>query len=182
MPSGETRFAELYDRFYGDVWRYCSRRTTPDNVDDAVADTFLTAWRKIDQLPSGDEALPWLYSVAYRTIGHHYRSSRRRRRLHEKLNALGVDLQIDTEEIVVLDHESRQVHRALETLRASDQEILRLNAWEELTVGDIATVLDIEPEAAKKRLSRARLALSRSYDRLEKRMKTIPAAQKGGAF
>jgi RNA polymerase sigma-70 factor (ECF subfamily) len=41
------------------------RRT--DNADDAadvIAETFLTAWRRLDEIPAGDQARLWLYGVA----------------------------------------------------------------------------------------------------------------------
>lgn len=53
----------------------CRRRTSADTVDDVVADTYLTVWRKIDQVPAGDGCLPWLYGVAYRVLSHQYRGS-----------------------------------------------------------------------------------------------------------
>lgn len=58
MSSGDARFVEIYERSYRHVYGYCRRRTTVDQVDDAVADTYLTVWRKIDQVPSGDDLLP----------------------------------------------------------------------------------------------------------------------------
>jgi DNA-directed RNA polymerase specialized sigma24 family protein len=42
---------------------------------------FLTMWRRIDEVPEGDAALVWLYGVAYRVIGHQWRSVKRRSRL-----------------------------------------------------------------------------------------------------
>jgi hypothetical protein len=51
MPTDDTRFVELYERYYGAILAYCRRRTAADRAEDAVADTFLTAWRRIDDLP-----------------------------------------------------------------------------------------------------------------------------------
>jgi DNA-directed RNA polymerase specialized sigma24 family protein len=39
------------------VREYCSRRVSADAVDDAVADTFLTVWRRIDYVPTDAEVL-----------------------------------------------------------------------------------------------------------------------------
>ncbi len=182
MSSSDTRFAELYDGYYRQVFLYCRRRTRPDLVDDAVADTFLTAWKKIDNVPSGSDALPWLYAVAYRTIGHQYRASGRHRKLREKLSALGIaDGVYDSADLVVTNHESRQVLEALSKLRPSDQELLRLSVWEELSSSQIAVVLDISVSAAKKRSTRARAALLRAYESLQ-RQTSSPAAQKGGVW
>ncbi len=182
MTGRDARFAELYDGYYRKVLLYCRRRTKPELVDDAVAETFLTAWKKIDQVPSGSDALPWLYSVAYRAIGHQYRASGRHKKLREKLAALGmVNAANDSAELLVMNHDSRQVVQALSKLRPSDQELLRLLVWEELSSSEIATVLGISVAAAKKRSTRAKTALARSYRSLETRTSS-PAAQEGGAW
>jgi RNA polymerase sigma-70 factor (ECF subfamily) len=182
MTSGDARFAELYDGYYRKVLLYCRRRTVPDLVDHAVAETFLTAWRKIDEVPLGSEALPWLYAVAYRAIGHQYRTSGRHRKLKEKMSSIGLSETVqDSADLVVMDHESRQVLEALSKLRRSDQELLRLAVWEELPSSQIAAALGISEAAAKKRSTRAKAALMKSFERLEK-IKSSPAAQKGGAW
>ena len=73
--SGEDAlFTELYRRHYRPIRDFCRRRVAGDLVDDAVAETFLTAWRRFEDVPAGDEALLWLYGVAYRVIGHQWRS------------------------------------------------------------------------------------------------------------
>ena len=156
MNPGDARFADLYDRHRGKLVSYCRRRTAADNVEDAVAETFLIAWRKITDVPEAPADLPWLYSIAYRVIGHQYRSKRRRSRLNAKLAGLGIEQAANSEEIVVMNHESRQVLEALSKLRPSDQEVLRLSVWEGLGHSDIGRVLDISEEAAKKRFARAR--------------------------
>jgi DNA-directed RNA polymerase specialized sigma24 family protein len=37
-------------------------------VQDAFADVFLTAWRRLDDVPEGDAARVWLYATARRVI------------------------------------------------------------------------------------------------------------------
>ena len=52
-------FAELYRRYHRPVHDFCRRRVASDLVDDAVAETFLTAWRRLDDVPAGEAALVW---------------------------------------------------------------------------------------------------------------------------
>lgn len=61
MTADEARFAVIYEAYFRHVYAYCHRRTGPDRADDAVSETFLAAWRKIDQVPDGPAVLPWLY-------------------------------------------------------------------------------------------------------------------------
>ena len=73
----------------------------------------------------------------------------------------------------------REVIAAAQRLRKRDVEILRLSLWEHLSLDEIGAVLDINPNAAKQRLFRARNNLVREYER-DNRSAVAPAAQEGG--
>ena len=182
MPSREdARFAELYRRYYRSIRQFCRRRVANDLVDDAVAETFLTAWRRLEDVPAGDEALIWLYGVAYRVIGHQWRSTARRRRLEDRLRSVVRRPASAADESVIDGDEYRLVLDAAARLGDTDAEVLRLVAWEQLSVADTAAVLEIAPNAVKQRLHRARRNLAREYRRLESRQTSTPAAPEGGA-
>jgi RNA polymerase sigma factor (sigma-70 family) len=85
------------------------------------------------------------------------------------------------DELYIVGEESRLVITALESLGRSDQEILRLAAWEELPHAEIADVLGISVHAVRQRLHKAKKRLAKSYDSLERR-RTTPAARKGGTW
>ncbi len=72
--QNEDRFADLYRDWQKPVHAYCARRLAAAQAADAVSEVFLVAWRKIDQVPEGAAALPWLYAVAYRVVSHQWRS------------------------------------------------------------------------------------------------------------
>jgi RNA polymerase sigma-70 factor, ECF subfamily len=145
MGEREERFARLFASAYGPLWAYARRRVAPDDVEDVVAETLTVAWRRLDEVP--EAALAWLYGVAHKAIGNQTRSRNRRLRLLSRLAAEPERAENDPP-AAVLD--------ALSALRPSDQEILRLAAWEELGPSDIAVVLGCSANAAALRLSRAR--------------------------
>ena len=80
------RFEELFYRYRGEVRAYAWRRASPAVAEDAVAETFLIAWRRLDAI--GDDPLPWLFSVARRVIANQHRGEHRR---HALLQRLGGD-------------------------------------------------------------------------------------------
>jgi RNA polymerase sigma factor (sigma-70 family) len=176
----DVRFAQLYDRCYGAIRDYCSRRVAVDAVDDAVADTFLTVWRRLDQVPAGEEALMWTYGIAYRVIGHQWRSTARRRRLQDRLRTVDARPMAAADEDTHDDAGNRLVLAALARLGDTDAEVLRLVAWEQLSIAEVATVLGIAPDAARQRLHRARRKLAYAYSALQSRP-TSPDAPTGGA-
>lgn len=181
MANNEARFVEIYKTNYRSIYAYLRRRLASDLVDDAVAETFLVAWRKVNLIPSGEETLPWLYGVAHRVVMHQWRSSYRSGRLRERLNSLGVEAPTPPEELIISSLESGQVLQAASKLKATDQEILRLSIWEGLSHKDIASALDLETEAVRQRFSRALTQLTKEFNRLEKKNRQSPA-QEGGVW
>ena len=151
MADREDRFRIVFDAGYGPVWAYARRRVVASDVEDVVADVMAVAWRRLEDVPDDDQALPWLYGVARRTIANRRRSQHRRARLLERL---GRERTVDTPR-----DDRPDVIAALERLRPSDREVLRLAAWEQLGPAEIAVVLGCSANAAALRLSRARRRL-----------------------
>jgi RNA polymerase sigma-70 factor (ECF subfamily) len=177
----EIRFGELYGRLYRPVHAYCRRRLSSDAVDDAVAQVFLTAWRRLHDVPDGDRALLWLYEVAHRVIGDQWRGAARRRRLEARLRGV-VDRPVSAVDETVLDRDaSRRVLHAIGQLNDTDVEVLLLMAWEHLSVADIAIVLNIAPNAVTQRLHRARRNLGREYRRLQAQPIATADTRTGGS-
>ena len=136
------------------------RRTDSESAHDGAADTFLVAWRRIDQVPR-DRELPWLYGVARRVLSQQRRSSGRRRNLAQKLGGLARSDVPEPDTLVVRNSEYAAVIDALERMGTHDQELLRLAVWEELPHADIGRILGCSAHAVDQRLYRATKRLSR---------------------
>jgi RNA polymerase sigma factor (sigma-70 family) len=156
--SGEARLEALFDEHYSAVRTYTRRRAPEALVDDVVAETFLVAWRRIDELPT--EVRPWLLGVARKTLATQLRSARRRSTLVEKLKAVE-----DSAAFSQVDVADTGVIASFERLSASDQEILALAAWEELRPREAAVVLGMSPARYRLRLHRAKRRLLRELAR-----------------
>jgi RNA polymerase sigma factor (sigma-70 family) len=151
------RFDDLYAANHRQVLGYLLRRT--DNTDDAAdvfAETFLIAWRRLDDLPSGQQARMWLYGTARLTLANHRRGERRRTALAERLRA---DLAIRYQPPAFAG-ELAEISAAFGRLTESDRELLSLVAWEGLDPGQIGAVLGCSRNAARIRLHRARRKLA----------------------
>jgi RNA polymerase sigma factor (sigma-70 family) len=151
--TAEAEFSAVYADTYWAVQRYFVRRLGGDaeHARDLTAEVFAVAWRRRSALPP--EPLPWLYEVARRVLSNERRSERRRARLTEAVRRHEVVRQDDP---VHAPSAPDRVHRALEHLSDSDQEVLRLAAWEELTTDQLAVALHCSRSAAAMRLHRAR--------------------------
>lgn len=147
----QTSFEDAYRRWYSDVFRYCRRRVGDDLALDVASDVWTVAWRRRDALEAAEEPLAWLYGVARKSVSNARRSSRRRRALADKAKADAAPDAPDT---------TSEVLDALGRLGSSDQEVLRLVAWEGLAGAELAVALGTSESTARKRLSRARSRLA----------------------
>jgi RNA polymerase sigma factor (sigma-70 family) len=157
MSERQGRFDALYAANHAPIFGYAVRRTaSPDDAADILAETFLTAWRRLDDVPAGEEARMWLYGVARRVLANYHRGERRRSALADRLHAELASSCASPE----FDEESAKIAEALRRLPPHQRELLALNAWEGLDYGQIATVLGCSRNAVRIRLHRARLRLA----------------------
>lgn len=154
----EKRFAKLYRQHGRSVLAYALRRAEPEDAADVAAETFLVAWRRLDEVPDGDRARLWLYGVAGRALANQRRGALRRLNLAERLRT---DLRDQVDAFELPDPHDWPVLRALAQLDQRDRELLLLSGWEGLSPRQIARVLDVSVVAARSRLFRARARLMR---------------------
>ena len=155
------RFDALFASYSSDIVSYCVWRAgSASDAQDAAAEVFLTAWRRLDDLAEGDAARVWLYATARKVIANQRRSSRRRAALHERLAfevvAALQDSSSDSEEVAV--------HEALRRLGPRDREVLLLAEWEGLSPAQIASVLGCPTVTARGRLHRARRRFRAAFE------------------
>ena len=162
--SRNPQFAALYRAHRDAVWAYCIRRVPRHEVDDAVAEVFLVAWRRRDTAPDGDEIVPWLYGVARNVTRNAQRSSRRRTRLGIKVDGLGAVHGESAEAPVIRRATDEAILTAVAALEEDERELLRLRTWEELPIADIATVVGRSPRSVESKLARIRKKLAHSLD------------------
>ncbi|MGI9584485.1 MAG: RNA polymerase sigma factor [Acidimicrobiia bacterium] len=177
-PNDAARFTSLYQDHRRHVYAYCRRRVYAATVDDVVADVYLTVWRRIDDAPTGEGARPWLYRIAYLVTSNHWRGMLRRKNLDAKLDSMGIASGVSVPDQLILREEVRDALQTLEALSDTDREIIKLSVWEHLSNDEISIVLDIEPNAVRQRLHRARKRLASEHT---KRYGSVsPTAQNGG--
>lgn len=135
-----------------------------------VAETFLIAWRKFDDMPGNNETLLWLYGIARRVLANRRRSEKRRTAANERLaRDFANELRNAEENASAYDPEAERAKTALACLKDKDREALLLVVFEELTPTEAARVLRCSPNAFRIRLHRARVRLREEITRLATR-------------
>jgi RNA polymerase sigma factor (sigma-70 family) len=165
------RFERLFREHYAAVRGYALRRTGRDVVPDVVSETFLVAWRRLDDVP--DDALPWLYGVARRVLANQRRSAGRGAALAHRLAASEPPAEAPDPAERVGDAEL--VRGALARLSEPYREALMLVAWHGLSGARAARAAGCSRAAFGVRLHRARTALARELRAFE------PPAARGEA-
>ncbi|MFC7486137.1 RNA polymerase sigma factor [Knoellia sp. CPCC 206453] len=172
----EQRFRALYADHYDHVLRFVARRSSPASAEDVVAEAFLVAWRRLDDVPTRvGEALPWLYAVARNCLLNSARATGRQGALAVRIADAGPSdahhTHLDT------DHIARRVDLATAWQRLTDaeQEVLALAIWEDLPSPAAARVLGTTAAAYRLRLSRARRTLRRHLDPTDTPVRALPA-------
>jgi RNA polymerase sigma-70 factor (ECF subfamily) len=140
--------------------RYALRRTSADDAEDVVAETFVVVWRRRADVPDPPDDVLWLYGVARRQLANSRRARRRREQLRLRLGRERPPTAEPGE-----DGRAEAVREALDRLPAKDAELLRLLAWEGLSQRDAARVLGTTENAVALRAGRARRRLRASLDR-----------------
>ena len=152
-------FCALFRRDSPAVRRYVTRRAWPDAVDDVVAETFLIAWRRLEDVPT--DALPWLLATARNCLANHRRGAARGSALLERLRAEPVISAPD--ELARREHRDA-IMRAFATLSDDERELVMLTAWDGLSPGVASRILGLNAAQARTRLYRARRRLRDALD------------------
>ncbi|SEE86619.1 RNA polymerase sigma factor [Jiangella alba] len=155
LTSRRQRFEALYTAHSSTVLAYALRRVeVAADAADVIAETFVVAWRRIDDVPAGDEARLWLYGVARRVLANHHRGDRRRDALAARLrDHLATQARTGRPGD---DPQAELIRAALRRLDPADREVIELTSWEGLTPAEAAAVLAVPPSTLRSRLQRAR--------------------------
>jgi RNA polymerase sigma factor (sigma-70 family) len=153
------RFADVFDRHYGGIHGYVSRRLGPGLADDVASETFLIAFDRRQRYDlTYPNAGPWLYGIAANLISRHHRVEVRRYRALARAavadavegHAERVSTRLDATAL------RPRLAAALVEIRAADREVLLLVAWAGLSCEEAARALGIPAGTARSRLHRAR--------------------------
>ncbi len=159
----DERFEGLFRANYPAVRAYARRRISGDAAQDVVAETFLVAWRRLDDVPA--DALPWLYGVARRVLANRRRTADRSAALERRL--AGAEPRIAGHDPSDSAADAEILRIALGRLSEPSREALMLVAWHGLTGARAARAAGCSRAAFAVRLHRARARLAAELEAQE---------------
>ena len=145
--------AELVARWRVPVWTYVRRMLDAQRADDVSQEVWLAVVRGLPRLREPGRFVPWLFTIARRSVTDRLRSEYAREAEGltpaESVADDPVEAMVDRAELVA----------ALSGLPVVEREILVLFYLEDLSVEDCAQICQIPAGTVKSRLNRARRLL-----------------------
>lgn len=165
-------FALLVERYQGVVCAVSYSGTGDRSLSEDVAqDTFLAAWRQLDQLREVERLRAWLCGIA-RNLAH--KARRRRARELPVAEELEAGAGADLFEQVSDRQAERVVREALHRVPETYRETLVLYYHEQRSAKEVAQALGISEAAVLQRLARGRQALAQGVSSLVERALASP--------
>lgn len=160
-------FETVYEQYADRIYRFCLLQVGNHALaEDLAEDTFVSAFRAYSRTaPDPDRVHIWLFRIARNLISNHRRNERTRGLVHQ---LLGRDLhskEIDVETVAAANAEIGRVIRLMSKMKERDRRALSLHIASDLTIREVAEVLEVPLNTAG---SIVRRALDR-FHRLDER-------------
>lgn len=156
----DERFESLYWTHHRDLLAFIRRRTITDSAEDILSETFVVAWRRIDEVP--EEARAWLFGVARNVMSNHARAQNRQLALRIRMQTEPAPRQEDIASAIA---SRADLVAGWNRLTQSEQEVIALVAWDGLSHEQGAMVLGCTKSSFAVRLFRARRRLLHLLER-----------------
>ncbi|MEO8016706.1 MAG: RNA polymerase sigma factor [Pseudomonadota bacterium] len=175
MRRGEQRaFDQFFDAYAARLGAFAARRSALDAaaLEDVVQVTMINAMRGLATFRGGSALFTWLCQICRNHLADLRRKSERQPKVQsldelEAVKPAGIVVELtdfrDPLDECADDSTRGEVRRAVNRLPASYARILELRYGDDLTVPEIARLLEISESAAESRLVRARQAFREGW-------------------
>jgi RNA polymerase sigma-70 factor (ECF subfamily) len=182
LAGDEEAFAGLVERHSRNLFRLAYRMTGNEHdAEEVVQETFLRAYRRLDQFKAQASVGTWLYSIAIncaRDLLQQQKKHQGRRELESPERPSALEREAAGEPLpdrLALSAElSRQVALALRRLTSKERAALVLRHFEGLSIEEIGRTLGLRPSATKNSIFRAVRKLRRVLGPLATLARTTP--------
>lgn len=160
-------------RILGTITRLIAR---PEDVEDVAQEVFLRLYFSLDQLRTAEVFEPWLYRLTVNAAYDYLRKQRRRQEY--RMSDLSEQQMVMADAVAGgrAEQDEREIKKTRETVEAvlgsvseADRILLMLKELEGLSLKDLEKIYNINENALKVRLFRARQRVLKAFEAVAKR-------------
>ena len=161
-------FESIYRHYFDFVWSSVRRLgVSPAAADDVVQEIFIVIHSRVHTLEKPDALRSWIYSVVRRTVSSYHRSKRSMHASGAVLAAEPIARRYPATpfDIAQQNDQVKLLFSLLDELDEPKREVFMMAELDELTVPEIAEILEIPLNTAYSRLRAARQAFEEALAR-----------------
>ncbi|MFH1036841.1 MAG: RNA polymerase sigma factor [Patescibacteria group bacterium] len=163
MQNKRQEYSKIYDKYIGKIYRFVLLKVSSEEIaQDLSSETFLKGWEAFQQNKI-DNPQAFLYRIAHNLVVDHYREKGRTQIVSADCFPIA-DPQLRIEESAVLNSDLEQVKARLADLKEDYQNVIIWHYLDDLSIPEVAKLLDRSEEATRVLLHRALESLRQNLD------------------
>jgi len=158
LKKGDSKaFEEIFDLYWERVYNYIHIRVGQTDVAfDIVQDIFVSLWIRREAIELHTSLSGYLFAMArYQIIGHIKEGYRREEYLKDYGHYMSLQFDTSSEDKVHLDDLNETIEQSIAELPPRCQEIFRMSRFQNLSIDEIASRLDVSSRTVENQLTRA---------------------------
>lgn len=164
LQGEQTAYGVLVDRYKHLIFTLaCRMLKNREDAEEVAQDTFVKAYKSLNTFKGDAKFSSWLYRIAYRKCLDRLKKEKRRPGVGS-LEIDGVkDLKVSGNVLEYIEGEERSalLKTAIDRLTEIDAALVTFYYYEQLTIREISSILDMSQNVIKVRLFRSRKQLER---------------------
>ena len=159
MANQRKIFSSIYDKYVDKIYRFIFIKVSSQEIaEDLCSETFLRGWQAFKEREDIENPPAFLYQIARNLIIDHYREKGKAKIVSAEYTPI-VDPREDLEEKANLSSDLEGVRRSLANLKGDYQDVIIYRYLDELSVPEIAKILEKSEGTVRVTLHRALKAL-----------------------
>jgi len=154
--GSDEAFRQLYEKYWEDLYRMAYRRlASPEDIKDILQDVFLSLWNNINEVNADESLGGYLYTCLRNRIFNFFekRQNRLNCLMKQPFNP------VESEEIIWNRFNTKEIQKFIALQVAAMppkmKRIYLLSKKEQLTISEIAELMNLSPQTIKNQLHRA---------------------------
>jgi len=164
MANLRKQFAKIYDQYINKIYRFIFLKVNSQEIaEDLTSEVFVRSWDKFRIGEDIQNIQAFLYQVARNLVIDHYREKGESRTISAE-EIWAPDLRVDLEKEAQIDSEMSQARFALSKINEDYADIVVWRYLDQLSVSEIAKILNKSEGAVRVMLHRALKALKNELE------------------